>query len=127
MPAEFRRQTLGPRGVGGGALSISSTSGERQTFAISATFASGGVAAALISAMISSTLDSATARPFQDVAALARLAQLEARAAHDDLAPVLQEVFEELLEIEQARLVVDQRDHVHPEAVLQLRELVAGC
>ena len=56
--------------------------------------------------------------------ALARLAQLEARAAHDDLAPVLEEVLEELLEIEQARLAVDQRDHVHAEAVLQLRQLV---
>ena len=45
------------------ARSISSTSGERQARAISAAFASGGVGAALISAMISSTLDSATARP----------------------------------------------------------------
>ena len=58
------------------------------------------------------------------MAALARLAELEARAPHDDFAPVLQEVFEELLEVEQARLVVDQRDHVHAEAVLQLRQLV---
>ena len=61
---------------------------------------------------------------FEDVAAVARLAQLEARAPHDDLAPVLQEELEELLEIEQARLAVDQRDHVHAEAVLQLRQLV---
>ena len=61
---------------------------------------------------------------FQDVAALARLAQLEARAAHDDFAPVREEVLEELLEVEQARLAVDQRDHVHAEAVLQLRQLV---
>ena len=41
----------------------------------------------------------------------------------DDLAPVLQEELEELLEVEQARLAVDQRHHVHAEAVLQLREL----
>ena len=41
----------------------------------------------------------------------------------DDLAPVPQEELEELLEIEKARLAVDQRDHVHAEAVLQLRQL----
>ena len=57
------------------------------------------------------------------MAALARLAQFEARPAHDDLAPVLEEILEELLEVEQARLAVDQRDHVHAEAVLQLRQL----
>ena len=74
--------------------------------------------------MISSTFDSATASPFENVATVARLAQLEARAPHDDLSPVLQEELEELLQIEQARLAVDQRDHVHAEAVLQLRQLV---
>ena len=52
------------------------------------------------------------------------LAQLEPRAAHDDFAAVLQEVLEELLEVEQPRLAVDQRHHVHAEAVLQLRQLV---
>ncbi len=57
------------------------------------------------------------------MAPFARLAQFETRPAHDDLAPVLQEVLEELLEVEQARLAVDQRDHVHAEAVLQLRQL----
>ena len=44
-------------------LSISSTSGERQVLPISAIFASDGAGAALMSAMISSTFDSATARP----------------------------------------------------------------
>ena len=58
---------------------------------------------------------------FQDMAALARLAQLEDSAARDDLAPVAQEGFQKLSEIEQARLAVDQRHHVHPEAVLELR------
>ena len=57
------------------------------------------------------------------MAAFARLAELEARPAHDDLAPVLQEEVEELLEVEQPRLAVDQRDHVHAEAVLELRQL----
>ena len=46
------------------------------------------------------------------------------RAARDDLAPVQQEELEELLEVEQPRLAVDERDHVHAEAVLQLRQLV---
>jgi hypothetical protein len=32
-------------------------------------------------------------------------------------------VLEELLEIEKARLAIHQRDHVHPEAVLELRQL----
>ena len=54
------RAAPSPRGR---ARSISSTTGERHVRAIIAAFASGGVAAALISAMISSTLDSATARP----------------------------------------------------------------
>ncbi len=60
---------------------------------------------------------------FENVSAFARAPQLEARAAHDHFAPVDEEEFEELLEIEDARLAVDQRDHVHPEAVLQLCEL----
>ena len=40
-------------------------------------------------------------------------------AAHDDFAAVLQEELEELLEVQQPRLAVDQRDHVHAEAVLR--------
>ena len=60
----------------------------------------------------------------EDVPPLARLAQVEARAPDDDLAPVLQEELDELLEVQEPRLVVDQRDHVHAEAVLQLRQLV---
>ena len=63
-------------------------------------------------------------QPLENVPAFARLAELEPRAPHDDLAPVLQEEFEELLEIEQPRLAIDQRDHVHAEAVLQLRQFV---
>ena len=57
------------------------------------------------------------------MAPLARLAQLEHGAAGDDLAPVHEEELEELLEVQETRLVVDQRDHVHAEAVLQLRQL----
>ena len=55
--------------------------------------------------------------------ALARLGEVEARAPDDDLAAMLEEELEELLEIEQPRLSIDQRDHVHAEAVLQLRQL----
>ena len=57
---------------------------------------------------------------FEDVAAVARLLQLEDGAAGDDLAAVLEEAHQHLLEVEQARLAVDQRHHVHAEAVLQL-------
>jgi len=48
------------------------------------------------------------------VAPLARLAQVEARAAHDDLAPVLQEEVEELPEIEKPRLAVDHLIDIVP-------------
>src|SRR5207302_7658887 len=53
----------------------------------------------------------------------ARLREIEPRAPDDDFPAMLQEEFEELLEVEQPRLAVDQRDHVHAEAVLKLRQL----
>ena len=59
----------------------------------------------------------------EHVAAVARLAQVEPGPADDDFPPVREEVLEELLDVEQPRLAVDERDHVHAEAVLQLREL----
>jgi hypothetical protein len=58
------------------------------------------------------------------VAALARLAQLENGAPGDHFAPMRQEALEHLLQVEQARLAIDQRHHVHAEGVLQLRLLV---
>ena len=61
---------------------------------------------------------------FEHVAALARLAQLEDRAPRHDLAAVLEEDRDQVLQVAQLRLVVDQRDHVHAERVLQLRLLV---
>ena len=61
---------------------------------------------------------------FENVAALARLAQLEDGAPRHHLAPVGEEAFEHLLQVEQARLAVDQRHHVHAEGILQLRLLV---
>jgi len=54
------------------------------------------------------------------VAALARLLQLEHRAARHHLATVGDERFQQLLQVQHARLVVHQRDHVHAEGVLQL-------
>ena len=57
------------------------------------------------------------------MAAFPRLRQIEARAPDDDFTPVLQKEFDELLEIQQPRLAVDERNHVHAEAVLQLRQL----
>ena len=58
------------------------------------------------------------------MAPFARLAQLEHRAARDDFAPVRDERLEQVLEVEEPRLAVDQRHHVHMEGVLQLRHLV---
>jgi hypothetical protein len=60
----------------------------------------------------------------EDVAALARLPEVEHGAAGDDFAAVAQKGVEHLLEIQQARLAVDQRNHVHAEGVLHLRLLV---
>ena len=60
----------------------------------------------------------------QDVAPVARLPQVEHGAARDHLAAVAQERVEELAQVEQLRLPVDQRHHVHAEGLLHRRELV---
>ena len=52
---------------------------------------------------------------FEDVRARARLAQLEDRAPRDDFAAMADERFEHLLEVQQPRLAIDQRDHVDAE------------
>ena len=49
------------------------------------------------------------------------LREIEDRAARDDLAAVPQERFEHLLEAEQLRLAVDERDHVDAEHGLERR------
>src|SRR6185312_10482979 len=49
----------------------------------------------------------------------ARLAQIENGATGDDLTPMPDEVFEDFLEIQQARLAIDQRHHVDAEGDLQ--------
>ena len=61
---------------------------------------------------------------FEDVAAFARLAQFEHRAPRHHLAAVRQEALQRLFQVQQARLAVDQRHHVHAEGVLQLGLLV---
>ena len=61
---------------------------------------------------------------FEDMAAIARLLEFEHRAPGDDLAPVAQEGIQHVLQVEQARLAVDQRHHVHAEGILHLRLLV---
>ena len=61
---------------------------------------------------------------FQHVAALARLAQVVHGAARNHFAAVLQEAHQHLLQVQQLRLAVDQRHHVHAEGVLQLGLLV---
>ena len=74
--------------------------------------------------MTSSTFDSATARPSRIWPRSRALLQLENGAPRDDFAAVPQERIEHLLQIQQARLAIDQRDHVDAEAVLHLRLLV---
>ena len=56
--------------------------------------------------------------------AIARLAQFEYGTTRHDFAAMAQEGLEELLEAQQLRLAVDNRDHVHAEGVLHLRHLV---
>ena len=61
---------------------------------------------------------------FQHMAALARLAQVEHRAARHHFAAVLQEDFNQVFQVAQLGLAVDQRHHVHAKRVLQLRLFV---
>ena len=51
-------------------------------------------------------------------------AQLVLRAAHDDLALVLDVVLDDVAQVQRARHVLDERDHVHAERRLQRRVLV---
>ena len=58
---------------------------------------------------------------FEYVPAVPRFAQFEHCAAGHHLAAMAQEGFEELFQVEHARLAIDQRDHVHAETLLHLR------
>src|SRR5262249_61820290 len=60
----------------------------------------------------------------EQVEALERLAEQEARAPDDDVAPVADELLEQLLQRERARPAVDQRDVDDREVLLERRELV---
>jgi len=57
---------------------------------------------------------------FENMAALAGLAQFKDGAPGNDLAPMAEEALEQFLQVEQTRPTVDQRHHVHAEGVLQL-------
>ncbi len=61
---------------------------------------------------------------FQDMRTGTRLAQFELGAARNDFATVQNELLQEVFQIEQTRTHVHQRNHVHAEAVLQLRVLI---
>ena len=58
------------------------------------------------------------------MAPLARFAQLEHGAPSDHLASVAEKRVENLLQVELARLAIDQRHHVDAEAVLHRRFFV---
>ncbi len=61
---------------------------------------------------------------FEHVAAFAGLAQFVDRAARQHFASMRQEALQDFLQVQQLRLAVDERDHVHAERILQLRRLV---
>ena len=56
----------------------------------------------------------------EHMAPIARLSKFKDSPPGDDLAPMAQKRVEDLLEIEQPRLVFDQRHHIHSEGVLHL-------
>ena len=60
----------------------------------------------------------------EDMGTLFRLAELEGGPTDDDLAPVLDEMMQDLLEVQHFRPVVHQRQHDDPEGRLELRELI---
>ena len=61
---------------------------------------------------------------FGDMPFGARFFQAEQGAARNDFAAVAQKFVQNLLQIQQARLAVHQRNHIDAERVLQLREFV---
>ena len=92
--------------------------------AISAALASAGVGERLDQRDDLVDVGQRDGQAFEHVGALARLAQVEDGAARDDFAPMAHERFEHLLEVQQPRLAVDQRDHVDAEHRLHRRLLV---
>ena len=63
-------------------------------------------------------------KSFEGMTTLTRLPQLEHGAPRDDFATVRDEALDQVLQVEDLRLVVDQRNHVHAKRILQLRLLV---
>ncbi len=122
-PAEFQRQTVGARGIGRRALQHFLDDRRTPAFRHQRNLGFGRRRRGLDQRNDLVDVGQRNRQAFQDMAAFACLAQLEARATHDHFAAMNEEVLEELLQVEDARLAVDQRHHVHAEAVLQLREL----
>ena len=101
--------------------SICGTAPEVHTRPMRPTLASTDDGDALMSAITSSMLASATARPSRMWARSRALAQVVNRAARDDLAAVAQECSSISLSDEQLRLAVDERHHVDAEHGLERR------
>ena len=74
--------------------------------------------------MTASMLSTAIFEPLDDVHPIARLAQIEQRAARDHVAAVVDEVLQRLLERQDLRAPVDDRQHVDAERLLQRRHLL---
>ena len=73
--------------------------------------------------MILSIMSRALMQAFDDVSAVLRLLEPELRTTGDDLDLMVDVGLQRGDEVERARHAVDQRDHVHAEAGLQLRVL----
>ena len=124
LPSEFRRETFRSRGLGGGALEHVLDQSRAPALGHQGGLRLGRRGRGLDHCDDFVDVRQRDGEPLEDVTPFAGLGQLVTRTADDHFPPMGKEVLEELLEREQARLVVDQRDHVHAEAILKLRELV---
>ena len=61
---------------------------------------------------------------FLNMRPFTRLPEFKDGTPGNDFAPVRKEIVDQLLEVQETRLPIDQRHHVHAEGVLQLRHLV---
>ncbi len=123
--AELRRQPSGREASEAARSSISSTTGAAPQCAPSGRpWHPAGVGAALIRAMISSTLDSATARPSRMWPRSRALRSSNTVRRVTTSRRCDRKHSSICLQVQQARLAVDQRHHVHAEGVLQLGLLV---
>src|SRR3569623_1010705 len=121
---EFHREILGPRGRGSGTRQHLDDEARRPGLRHQALFRRRGIRRGLDQRDDGVDVGQRHRQPFQDMGALARLAEFEHRAPRDHFAAVADECFQYLLEIKQARLAVHHHDHVDAEHALHLGVLI---